>query len=170
MNTMENELQEFNPRVRTVDIGIRTQRKLKMYPLSIKDETDLLDIVKDGLEGLTALGEAESDSAEVIDFVGFLLEFVVSHLGTVLKKAIDSYSDEILDEIDNEQAMEIALIFLEQNFGGLSKKGMSLLGLEGEDRSALWRRLLQFSPNIPNSVSNIFSDIVSKKEDSQEDN
>ena len=166
----ENELNDLNPRIAYVNIGIRNPMKLKLYPLSLKDESDLMSLVKEGLEGLAELGKAETDTLEVIDFVAFLIEFVVSNLSQVLSKSIDNFSDAILDEIDNDQAVEIATVFLEQNFKGITKKVPRLLGLEEDGLSLLWRRLLQSSPNIPNSVLNTFSDSVTEKEDLPEDN
>jgi len=168
MKTVENELNQLNPRILNVTVGIRNPRKIKMYPLSLKDETDLLDLIKEGMEGLAKLGEAETDTLEVVDFVSFLIQYIVTNIGTVLTKVIDEYSDDLLSEIDNEQAMDIATQFLTQNFGGIAKKAQSFLGLEGEGLSLLWKQFAQSSPDIPNSVSNIFSDIVSKKEDLQE--
>lgn len=166
----ENDLNELNPRIAYVNIGIRNPMKLKLYPLSLKDESDLMSLVKEGLEGLAGLGKAETDTLEIIDFVAFLIEFIVSNLSQVLSKSIDNFSDAILDEIDNDQAVEIATVFLGQNFGGITKKVPRLLGLEEGDLSLLWRRLLQSSPNIPNSVLNTFSDSVTEKEDLPEDN
>ena len=165
----ENDLNELNPRIVYVNIGIRNPMKLKLYPLSLKDESDLMSLVKEGLEGLAELGKAETDTLEILDFVAFLIEFVVSNLSQVLSKSIDIFSDEILNEIDNDQAMEIAIAFLEQNFGGITKKVPRLLGLEEGGLSLLWRRFLQSSPNIPNSVLNTFSDLATEKEDLQED-
>ena len=167
---MKTESENINPKVAYVEIGIRSLRKVKIYPLSLADETDLLEIVKEGFKELSQMGSSENSELEVAGFISFLLDLFVTNLGEVLQKVIDEYSPEMLKEIDNEQAFAIAEKMVEMNFGNVSKKVIRLLGGQGNELSTLWRRLLQSSPNILNSVSNTFTNTVSKTEDLQEDN
>ena len=167
--TTENSMKEFNPKVAYVEIGIRSLRKIKIYPLSIADETELLEIVKEGFAELAKVGSEGSSELEVAGFISFLLDLFVTNLGEILSKVIDDYSPDILKEIDNDQAINIAEKIVKMNFGDSSKKVIRLLGGTGGELSALWRQFVQSSPDILNSVLSSSSDSVTKTEDLQED-
>ena len=167
----ENELKKINPKVCEVEIGIRALRKIKIYPLSLADETELLDLVKVAFEELVKVGSL-SDQAEheLAGFASFLVDLFVVNVGKVLEKVIDDFSTDLLKEIDNDQLLDILSVIVKVNFEGVLKKASRLLGGEGVEPSALWRRLLRSSPDIPNTDSNTFSNIPIEKEGLPEDN
>lgn len=120
----EKEMQELNPQIMTVFIGTRNLRGVKIYPLSVKDQLDMSDLITKALQQFFSSKE-KSD----IDFVAFLVTLIGDNLNKILRFVMDEevFHDEILGEISNLQASEIAKIIYEVNYSAPSKNVKSLL-------------------------------------------
>ena len=61
-----NEDRKLNPQIRIVEVGKKDLREVSIYPLSMKDQTDLSDIIS---EGLSAFFEMHGDKRDEISDV-----------------------------------------------------------------------------------------------------
>lgn len=118
---MENELEMLNPQIREVIVGTKTLRKIKIYPLSIHDQTEVTGIIKTSIAELFSLKDA--DNIKILSFVQEVLQ-------NNLDKLIGYITEEgpaVLKEISNDQALEIAQIVYEVNYDSLQKKTKKIL-------------------------------------------
>jgi len=120
-----DDLSTINPKITEVEIGIRNLRKIKIYPLSIKDQKDVSDLVVEAINGFFATGDSEKKDAE---FLNFLIELVSLNLLRILSIVTDENKPEkLLEEIDNEQLANIVEAIYEVNYKAVSKKVESLI-------------------------------------------
>ncbi len=134
----------MNPRVRDVEIGIRTLRKIKLFPLSIADQFSLSDTVTQGLQ--LYLDEA-GGGAFTAQAASKLVELIRSKLPAMLKLVFpDEQPQKLLKEMDNFQLATVAEYIFNDNYGEPAKKLASLFGAKKtqESESAL-ERLSQLS-------------------------
>lgn len=129
---------QLNPEVAVTVIGIRDLRKIKLYPLSIGDQLELDDILRGALEEVTKI---DGSDQSVASFISSMMGIVRDNLPTLLAMVVDheENAEQLMREITNNQAIEIAEIIYRQNYERLLKKGRSLLpqGMETMTKSAL---------------------------------
>ena len=155
----------MNPRVRDVEVGIRTLRKIKLYPLSISDQFALSDTVTEGLQVyMKEAGDGTFSAAAVSK----LIDMIRSKLPSMLKWLFpDEQSQKLLKELDNYQIATIAEHVFVDNYGEPVKKLASLFRKQQpmETESAL-ERLTQLSAGTtPATESNTSPDSATKKVD-----
>ncbi len=155
--------QSMNPRVRVLEVGIRTIRKIKIYPLSVADQFELSDSITEGIQ-LYAKEAGESLTAES---VSKLIDLIRKKLPDILRLITPEEKNPkaLLKELDNYQLAEIAQIVFEDNYGEPVKKLVSLFrpGMQQQNESAL-ERLSQLSAGTtPATDSNTSPDSVTKK-------
>ena len=134
----------MNPRVRDVEVGIRTLRKIKLYPLSAADQFDLSDSIS---EGFAIYIKEVGDGAFSATAVSKLVDLVRSKLPSMLTPLFpDEQPVELLKELDNFQIATIAELVFVDNYGEPVKKLASLFRKQNpvETESAL-ERLTQLS-------------------------
>lgn len=154
----ENFDEMLNPQVRTVKIGTRTMREIKIYPLSVGDEVRFLKTVG---EAIQQFQDPEIKDAEAVA-IGFIARLVEENLPKLIKMVAD---DVTIDDMSNKQAAEIAEIIIDENFESISKNVRSL----SDKIKKVFRlgRPLQSSANsIPDTDLSTFSEEVSKTEES----
>ena len=136
-----NEDKKLNPQIRTVDVGKKGLREISIYPLSMKDQTELTDIIS---EGLSAFFEMNGDKKDQIDpaFIAFAIGLIKKNIGKVVD-AITGEGEEILEEITNLQLSEIIEIVYLGNYDTPVKNVMSLFMGEETEKSPLERPLQQ---------------------------
>lgn len=134
---------KLNPQVRTVTIGVRTLRKIKVYPLSLKDQLDLSDLI---VESLQKYNEIVADTKKPdIQVLSEVAEFVINLINENIDSLIDKVTDReedvnLLEQITNDQAFEIGQIIYEVNFSKLLKNVKSLFGEEPMPEQLLKRQ------------------------------
>ena len=135
-----NEDRKLNPQIRIVEVGKKDLREVSIYPLSMKDQTDLSDIIS---EGLSAFFEMHGDKRDEISpvFVSFALGLIKKNIGKVVD-AITGEGEEILEEITNLQLSRIIEIVYLENYDTPVKNVTSLFMGE-EEKSPLERPLPQ---------------------------
>lgn len=125
---------KLNPQVRTATIGVRTLRKIKIYPLSVGDQLNLSDLVIESLNKYNEItsDEKKSDMQVLSEVVDFVMSLINENLDQILDKVTDREQDEtevhLLDDITNEQALAIGKLIYEINFESLVKNVKSLFG------------------------------------------
>jgi len=114
----EKENARLNPQIVDVEIGIRELRKIKIYPLSMKDQLDLTNLI------VEALNVQVNEKGSTDLSIAFLVGLIRDNLEKVLKMATDE--ENIMSEISNVQAMEIAEKLFDVNFASVAKNFKSL--------------------------------------------
>jgi len=115
---MPEEHEKLNPQIVDVEIGIRSLRKIKIYPLSMADQLKLTKLVSDAVAG-------QMSTAGDIEIVPFVLQMIKDNIGQVLTMTTDEDA-ELLSEISNMQMIEIADVLFDVNYGAVSKNFKSL--------------------------------------------
>uniref|UniRef100_A0A6H1Z8G5 Uncharacterized protein n=1 Tax=viral metagenome TaxID=1070528 RepID=A0A6H1Z8G5_9ZZZZ len=156
----KNDLERLNPQIMDVEIGVRSLRKITIYPLSMADQFKLSDIVTKAIE------EHMSAGKEDIALVAFILNLLKSNIGRILEMATDEkIGSALLKEMTNMQAATIAQIVYDVNFGEVAKNMGGLL--EKVKKLFLSGRPLPPSVNDTEDIASITSlDEVSEKEES----
>ena len=112
---------QLNPQIAVASIGVRNLRDIKIYPLSMADQLEMTDILTAGMQEFVLRGDMED-----IAFVGAIVELIKKNLAKILKMVSDEDGDELLKDLTNPQAMEIAELIFDMNFGSLGKNVQSL--------------------------------------------
>ena len=136
------EKQNINPQITEVEIGIRGLRKITIYPLSIPDQLKMTDLITKALQEFMTVGKGLEDIAVVSFIVGFIRE----NIGKILEMVTDDEKGkDLLKDMSNFQASEIAKTIFEVNYGSVLK---NLEGLIEKMKSLF----LSVGP-LPQSVS-----------------
>ena len=116
----ENEEKKLNPQITDVEIGVRNLRKITVYPLSMSDQLKLTDLItKSVTEQL-----AKADGGE-LSLVSFIIKMIQENIGKIITMVTDEDA-KVLEEISNSQAVEIADILFDVNYGTVAKNFKSL--------------------------------------------
>ena len=144
---MENEMEVLNPDIQEVQVGVRTLRKIKLYPLSVTDQFKLTDLFQEAL-GAFLSNKQGGD----LQFIALFVAILKTNLSKILELAIDSEESAtgLLNEITNNQLSVIATLIYEKNYELISKNVSGLLKKIPQDQvkvSPLERPLQQFVPS-----------------------
>lgn len=120
--TPAEELSMLNPDIQEVLIGKRKLRKVKIYPLSLAEQTEFAELI--GKAFVRFYAEREKTTAE---FAVIIKEEIQESLARILEIATDEGSV-LMKDVTNSQAVDIAGLLYDMNFGILEKKLQSLLG------------------------------------------
>lgn len=118
---MQTDDQKLNPQIRKTQIGIREMREITVWPLSMADQLEVTDLIAAAIRGYI-----ESGDQSELGVATFVAEAIKENVTLLMKKATDE-GDEVLQEITNLQAVEIAEIIYEVNFESLVGKVRSLV-------------------------------------------
>jgi hypothetical protein len=155
----------MNPRVREVEVGTRTLRKIKLYPLSLADQFSLSDSITEGLQVYVQEAGAEFSPQAASKIV----ELVRSKLPSLLKLIFcDEEPDALLKEFDNYQLATVAELVFNDNYGDPAKKLASLFRPKSQtaQTESAMERLSQLSVGTtPATESNTSPDSATKKVD-----
>ena len=124
----------MNPQVRDLEIGIRSLRKIKIYPMSMADQLSLNDLITQTITAFFATKASEGEQG-LIAFVTFMLDLIRENMGRFVGYTTDEKDPDVfLGDITNEQAILLAEIIYEQNYVGLIKKVKALFQKMGESK------------------------------------
>lgn len=118
-----DENQEFaalNPAIKEATIGIRKLRKIKIYPLSMADQIEFTGLV---ISSVVTIFETVKGGVENIAFAHHLYTLIKENIGKLLVYITDE-GEALLKELSNEQALAIAEIVYEVNYGIMEKKAV----------------------------------------------
>ena len=119
------EAARLNPEIQTTEIGVRELKTIKIYPLSMADQLSMTNLITEALqEFFKRPGMAEAGRESDFEFAKFIADLIKENLSTILGMITDEAK---LEDITNNQAVEIAEMVYETNFGSLVKKVKSLL-------------------------------------------
>lgn len=112
------ETKKLNPQITDFEVGICDLRKIKIYPLSLGDQLELSDLIKQTLQ---AFFQVEDDNEESLEaFMTFALNLIKENITKVLKLiALDDDPDVVLKELSNKQVEDLGLLIYKINFESL---------------------------------------------------
>jgi len=141
----ENESSKLNPQVIDIEIGIRKLRKITIYPLSMSDQLSLTDTV------IKTIMKRVEDTGSADVTVAFIIEVIQDNIGKILKMVTDE-TDDLTLEMSNMQAVDVANVIFDVNYGAVAKNFKSL--------SAKIKEMFQSERPLQQSAKG--TDIVSK--------
>ena len=159
-----NDLQNLNPCIADAVIGIRNMRTITLYPLSMADQIAFTDLITEALQSFTQKGDMED-----IAFVSFLVNLIKDNLDRLLKLVASDESGDLLSEITNSQAVAIAEIILDVNYGDAIKNAKSLI----VKAQSLFQSVRPSQPSLSDTVATVLktsSEELTEKEESPLDN
>lgn len=130
-----NRTQDINPQVKDVKIGIRSLRKIKVYPLSLADQLEITDMITEAIGVFFSL-EAEGKMSEgpPTEFVVFVLQMIKDNIGDLIIKVTgEEDSDAVLKELSNAQLADIVAIVYKDNFADPLEKIVDTFQAENEE-------------------------------------
>ena len=154
----------INPRIRSVNIGIRSLRKIKIYPLSMYDQKQLIALVNKILKTLFDVDKETGKDDKNLVFISHVVKAIEDNIEELLAYATpDEDITKFMKDVDNAQLSEIVGHVYRDNFGTPVKNVISLFDPE-QLQSVLKRQSSQSVGNM-DILSNISSEKVSKKAD-----
>jgi hypothetical protein len=111
----------LNPKSMKMDIGVRTQRQIVIYPLSMADELKFTSTVSDAYSTFSQLQEEKDSELQIAQFiVSAIQENLTSIMVMICEEEVT------LDQITNEQFADICELIYDMNFAGALGKFISL--------------------------------------------
>lgn len=151
---------QLNPQIAGVTVGVRKLRKIDIYPLALGDQLSMTSILK---EGFVAISSAEDD----VEMAGIVVGLLEQNVPLILEYItdIDKFpTDDLIKDITNTQAVEIAEIVYEQNYASLIKKVKGLFEkIQKEMEKVPSKRPLQPSVNSTDTDSETSTEEDSEK-------
>ena len=108
----KNDKNKINPQVADLEIGIRNLRTIKIYPLSLGDQLEMTDLITETIQEFFASREKMEDKEDA-EFVQFFVKILRENLDKILSLITD---EDILKELTNLQAVELADLIYEKNY------------------------------------------------------
>ncbi len=161
---MSDEMKDLNPQIVDVEIGIRSLRKITIYPLAASDQFKMSDLITKALKKFFLKKDQED-----IAFVAFLLDLIKRNIVQILGFICDEERPAgLLDDMSNLQLSEIVKTIYEVNYEKPAKNVESLLG-QIKDLFQSGRLLQQSVSDTQDIDSTISSENHSETEESQPD-
>jgi len=114
---------KMNPQIRTVNIGVRELRPIKIYPLSMADQTKMVDLIKGVL--LRVFERQEESDANDMQLAELVIKEIQENLPVLLKYIVD---EEVpLEDLTNFQFTEIVGHVYKDNFEDAGKNVKNLV-------------------------------------------
>lgn len=152
---------KLDPQIPEIVIGIRNLRKITIYPLSLADQFKTTDLITQALQAFF-IRDQSGQSTNEVEFVTFMVEMIKDNVGKILSMATDEEGEKLIEEITNVQAVDIAELIFDMNYGESIKKAQSLIEKVKKAFPSMGQSQ-QFSNGIPDTDSKIASESPSKK-------
>ena len=129
------DVSKVNPQVKDAYLGIRSLRKIKIYPLSVADQLELTDMIAEAVGAFFKLdAEGKVEEGPPMEFVVFILGMIKENIGEIVTKVTgEEDSDAILSDMTNDQMSDIIGIVYVENFERPLKKVVDLFQKEDEE-------------------------------------
>jgi len=114
----ENEERKLNPQIVDVEIGIRSLRNITIYPLSMADQLKLTDVI-------VQAAMASVNGGQDMAVPTFILQMLQENVAKILSMVTDE-DEKLMSDISNLQAVAIADVLFEVNYGAVAKNFKSL--------------------------------------------
>jgi len=124
---MPNDDVRLNPQITDVDVGVRSLRKITIYPLALGDEIKLTETLSQAITDYfekTNTIEGMSDIA----MVGFIVDLIKQNFEQIIGFVVDEKVNvpKLMKDVTNYQVAGIARIIYEKNFEEAAKNAGGL--------------------------------------------
>jgi len=140
---MSDKMNQANPRITDVVIGIRVLRSITIYPLSLADQFSMDEIIAKAMQGFVS----SQDEASEADVIKFVFEVVRDNIAKVLSLVTEEDGEVLLKEIDDVQLSEIVEAIYVANYETSIKNVLSLFEKAREQ--------FQLKRQLPSSVNDM---------------
>lgn len=117
--------EELNPQIREVDYGVRSLRKLTIYPMSMADQKKFGSMFQEIIEEyLNQTPDGPMNASDLLPFATMVLKLIGENIKELLKLITDLRDRELdtfFDEVTNVQMSNIINAVYEENFDTPSK-------------------------------------------------
>jgi len=166
---MSGDEARLNPQIREVTIGVRNLRNIKIYPMSMADQTRFIKLIEEVLNTYFAQlkGEEELSADKLPAFIMSLTDVVGKNIKDLMNIVIDPEeisADDFFNDTTNTQMSEIVTHIVQDNFEEPSKNVMGLVKTF-KNMFQLTRPSQQSLNDMLNIDSEISTEEVSEKED-----
>lgn len=114
---MSDDMQHLIPRPKKIVIGTKQVKEYELYPLSIKDQRQITDLIIEIIKMLVTVGEGDNN----ISLMGRLADAITTKVPEILSVALGIEKAEA-EESTNEQVFYIVNIILDDNYKDIQKK------------------------------------------------
>ena len=102
----EKEQKILNPKIETIQIGVRSLREIKIFPLSMADQMEMSDLITKGLQAF--FGGTDFTDIAFVELILNLLKENINKILNLITDEEDRPEDSFLKEMTNDQAVELA--------------------------------------------------------------
>ena len=165
-------LTDINPQVKEIKIGLRSLRKIKIYPLSVADQLELTDMITEAVGVFFSLdAEGKMTEGPPAEFIVFVFGLIKDNVGEIVTKVTgEEDSDAILGDMSNDQLSDMITIVYKENFEAPLAKLVDLFQQKDEETTAesILAKLSQPSvESTGDTESNTSSEEATGREESQ---
>lgn len=116
-------MSNMNPQITTVQVGVKSLREITLYPLSMADQFQMTDLIKEEIS--TIIG---TDFTEITDFEAteLVLDAIKRNLSKLLTYVLDKEDSVDFNEITNTQFVDIVQKLYDINFDVVVKNLQTL--------------------------------------------
>jgi len=164
-------VQDVNPQVKSIKLGVRTLRKITIYPLSVADQLELTDMITEAVGVFFSLdAEGKMEGGPPMEFVVFVFELIKSNIGDIVTKVTgEEDSDAILSDMTNDQLTSLIEIVYKENFEGPFGRLVDLFQTEENEETKVESILAKLQPQSVESTEDTASNTSSKEATGKED-
>jgi hypothetical protein len=112
----------FNPNIKTVTVGTREIKDVKIYPLSVADQLHMTDVITEVIQTFILSNVDKKNDVEVVLFI---VNAIKENAATILDLVSDS-GQLLLSDLSNSQLLEICQIVFEVNYSDVLKNSKDL--------------------------------------------
>jgi hypothetical protein len=135
-------VEEVNPQVKSVKVGVRTLRKVPIYPMSVADQLELTDMITEAVGVFFSMEAEKKTEGLPMEFIVFAVSLIKENMGEVITKITgEQDSDALLSDMTNEQMSEIVEIVYKDNFEGPFGRLVDMF--QGEDEETKVESILE---------------------------
>lgn len=116
----------LNPNIKTVDVGTRKLRTVKIYPLSLTDQQGIIDTVIDAVATFMDRRLA-GELVQTTEMVRFAVDALKENINKIIAFVTDPDEAPKPEELTNAQLVEIVNVIYTENFEGPAKNVSSLI-------------------------------------------
>jgi hypothetical protein len=116
----------LNPQIKPVQVGVRTLREVKIYPLSMTDQENLTKTLV-GVFNDVRSGKLDPKDVGQEQVFDALQKLILDNIKVILKYVTDEGETPTMEELTNNQLFEITNIIFEVNYEGFLKNFKALI-------------------------------------------
>lgn len=106
-------MSSMNPQITTVQVGVKSLREITLYPLSMADQFQMTDIIKEEISSIIGTDFNDMTDFEATEVV---IDAIKRNLSKLLTYVLDKDDSVDFNEVTNAQFVDIVQKLYEVNF------------------------------------------------------